>query len=124
MNWCEAKFRSSLFEWKPCSWNAPYRGNSSHFSSNKPFPEAGSRPSAPSSCVLCANNSHTLFSHSREKTKFSDGKPFWAKFFCPQMVKKSVFDSTLEEDGTAVSTERNMEIPASMLAPSVATNRT
>jgi len=71
MNWGEAKF-CSLFEWKPRSRDAPYGGNSSRFSSNKPFPEAGSRPSAPSSCVLCANRSHTLFSHPCEKTKFLD----------------------------------------------------
>ena len=37
MNRREAKFRS-LFKWKPRSRDAPYGGNSSRFSGNKPFP--------------------------------------------------------------------------------------
>ena len=54
-------------------------GSGSRYGPVKPFPEAGSRPSASASCVLCADPSHTLFNHPREKIKFSDGKPLWAK---------------------------------------------
>ena len=46
----------------------------------RPFPEAGIRPSsAPGFCVLCADKDHLLQHHPREKSKFADGKPLWAK---------------------------------------------
>ena len=45
--------------------------------SQRPFQEAGSRQSAP---AFCANQSHTLFHHPREKSKFRDGKNIWGKF--------------------------------------------
>ncbi len=44
------------------------------------FQEAGSRSSAPAFCILCADQSHTLFHHPRDKSKFRDGKIIWAKF--------------------------------------------
>jgi hypothetical protein len=65
----ESKFRSRDF---------PSSGFASRF--NRPFPEAGSRPSVPSSCILCADRSHSLFTHPRDKAKFSDGKTLWAKW--------------------------------------------
>ena len=46
----------------------------------RPFQEAGSRQSAPAFCILCADQSHTLFHHPREKSKFRDGKNIWGRF--------------------------------------------
>ena len=77
MNRREAKLRAH-FEAKARPRDQTY-GNGPRFAQNKPFPEAGSKPSASASCVLCADPSHTLFNHPRGKSKFSDGKPLWAK---------------------------------------------
>ena len=80
MNRREAKWRV-LTEWKSRSRDtAPSSGNSSRFGNSRPFSEAGSRPSVPSSCILCADRSHSVFNHPRDKSKFTDGKPLWAKW--------------------------------------------
>jgi len=70
------------------------------------------------------HSSATPMRRQSSRTVNLSGQNGTAKFFCPQMVKKFVFDSTLEAGGTAVSTEKNMEIPASMPVLSVATNCT
>jgi len=53
-------------------------GSNSRFA-QRPFQEAGGRSSAPAFCVLCADRSHTLPHHPRDKVKFPDGKIIWAK---------------------------------------------
>jgi hypothetical protein len=69
----------SQFESRFRNFSALSNSYPSHTSS-RPFPEAGTRPSsAPGSCVLCADKDHLLPYHPREKTKFADGKPLWAK---------------------------------------------
>lgn len=57
--------------------NIPSRSNS--HSNQQPFQEAGGRPSAPPFCILCANQSHTLFQHPQDKSKFRDRRNTWAK---------------------------------------------
>ena len=79
MNRRETKWRAqALSESKSRGRDFPSSGFASR--SNRPFPEAGSRPSVPSSCILCADRSHSLFTHPRDKTKFTDGKILWAKW--------------------------------------------
>jgi len=87
---------------------------------------AGHRHLLPASSVLTAHthSSATPVRRQSSRTVNLSGQDGTAKFFCPQMVEKSAFDSTLEAGGTAVPTERNMETPASMPVLSVATNRT
>lgn len=48
-------------------------------SSRKPFPVGGGKGSASSTCILCAERGHTVFSHPPSQTKFPDGKNLWAK---------------------------------------------
>jgi hypothetical protein len=79
MNRRESKWRAQL-DSKPRNRDFVSSGHPSRFNNNKPFPEAGSRPSVASSCVLCADRSHSVFNHPRDKTKFADGKPLWAKW--------------------------------------------
>jgi hypothetical protein len=45
-----------------------------------PFQEAGGRASAAAFCILCADQSNTLFHHPRDQSKFPNGKGIWAKF--------------------------------------------
>jgi hypothetical protein len=54
----------------------------SNKSSRPLFQNGGSKASATSICILCAELGHTLFNHPKDKVpaKFPDGKNTWARF--------------------------------------------
>ncbi|PPR05117.1 hypothetical protein CVT24_010092 [Panaeolus cyanescens] len=55
-------------------------GQSSQGQSKQSFRSSNSSSQSSPACLFCGETGHRFHDHPKEKTKFSDGKPFWATY--------------------------------------------